>query len=199
MEDKLPSLVLTGASGFIGRYLLDSVKEEFSVFAIARMNAPGNDAKFGRYKKLDPNDLKCYISTLYHLLMATVRSGHRGLMIEYIDDIALRRFAEGFLPEELCETLSMFKEIICHDLRVHPELKKLQQELYDYVGLTLQLAQDEVEDLYDKLLEKMPKEKISESSLLPDCKELQRIVRQLSAFYQISPEEGKYDEELQSK
>ncbi|HPR89708.1 MAG TPA: NAD-dependent epimerase/dehydratase family protein [bacterium] len=36
MEDKWPSIVITGASGFIGRSLLDCVKEEFSVFAIAR-------------------------------------------------------------------------------------------------------------------------------------------------------------------
>jgi hypothetical protein len=42
----------------------------------------------------------------------------------------------------------------------------------------------------------MPKDKISESALLPDCKELQKMIRQLSAFYQISPEEGKYYEDL---
>jgi len=178
---------------------LTAKKEYILPLILERMKAPENDDLFGRYKKLDPNDFQCYISTLYHLLMATVRSGDRGLMIEYIDDIALRRFAEGFLPEELRETLSLFKEIILRELSGHPGLKKLQQELYDYIGLTLQLAQDEVEDLYDKLLEKMPREKISESSLLPDCKKLQRMIRQLSAFYQISPEEGKYYEELQNE
>ncbi|HPR89706.1 MAG TPA: hypothetical protein PL181_16970 [bacterium] len=178
---------------------LTAKKESILPLILERMKAPENDALFGRYKKLDANDFQCYISTLYHLLMATVRSGDRGLMIEYIDDIALRRFAEGFVPEELRETLSVFKEIILRDLSGHPKLSKLQQELYDHIGLTLQLAQDEVEDLYDKLLEKMPREKISESSLLPDCKKLQRMIRQLSAFYQISPEEGKYYEELQEE
>ena len=43
----------------------------------------------------------------------------------------------------------------------------------------------------------MPRDKISESSLLPDCKELQKMIRQLSAFYQITPDDGKYYEGLQ--
>lgn len=152
--------------------------------------------KFKRYKQLDHNDFICYMSTLYHLLLAAVRSGDRGLMIHYIDDIAIRRFAEGFDPKEICDTLSIFKETIIENLIVIQCLKNIKQEIYDYVGLTIQLAQDEIEDLYDSLLKKMPRDKISESSLLPDCKELQKMIRQLSAFYQISPEEGKYYEEL---
>jgi nucleoside-diphosphate-sugar epimerase len=161
---------------------------------IEQINSEANRIKFERYSKLDANDFQCYISTLYHLLMATVRSGDRSLMIQYIDDIALRRFAEGFEPIEICETLSLFKLIIIRELKTSNELKKIEQEVYDYIGLTLQLAEDEVEDLYARLLHKMPKDKISESALLPDCKELQRMIRQLSAFYQISPENGKNNE-----
>jgi nucleoside-diphosphate-sugar epimerase len=151
---------------------------------------------FERYTKIDSNDFQCYMSTLYHLLMATVRSGDRSLMIQYIDDIAIRRFAEGFIPSELCATLSLFSEVIISNLLQTKDLAKYKQEIYDYIGLTFQLAQDEVEDLYDKLLQKMPMEKIAESPLMPDCKELQRMIRQLSAFYQISPETGKYYEDM---
>jgi nucleoside-diphosphate-sugar epimerase len=153
--------------------------------------------KFKRYKQLDQNDLICYLSTLYHLLLAAVRSGDRSLMIHYIDDIAMRRFAEGFEPKEICDTLSVYSEIIIKNLLSIKALSKIKQEIYDYVGLTIQLAQDEIEDLYENLLKRMPRDKISESSLLPDCKELQKMIRQLSAFYQISPDEGKYYEELQ--
>lgn len=152
--------------------------------------------KFNRYKQLDENDFYCYMSTLYLLLMATIRSGDRGLMIQYIDDIAMRRFAEGFEPQEICDTLSIFNEVIVRRLESIKAFSKFRQDIYDYVTLTTQLAQDEIEDLYDDLLKKMPKDKISESALLPDCKELQRMIRQLSAFYQISPDEGKYYEEL---
>lgn len=171
-------------------------KEIILSIIISQINAVNNKHKFERYKKLDANDFQCYMSTLYHLLMAAVRSGDRSLMIQYIDDIALRRFAEGFEPVEIRETLSLFKKIIIAELNAKKELKKIEQEVYDYIGLTLQLAEDEVDDLYDRLLKKMPADKISESSLLPDCKELQRMIRQLSAFYQISQENGKQNENL---
>ncbi len=39
MNTSLPSLVITGASGFIGRYFLEFVREQFTVFAIARRSA----------------------------------------------------------------------------------------------------------------------------------------------------------------
>ena len=152
--------------------------------------------KFKRYKMLEHNDFICYMSTLFHLLMAAVRSGDRSLMIHYIDDIAIRRFAEGFEPQEICDTLSIFRKIIIKNLTSVDSLINIKQDIYDYVGLTIQLAQDEIEDLYENLLKKISRDKISESSLLPDCKELQKMIRQLSAFYQISPEEGKYYEEL---
>ena len=34
----------------------------------------------------------------------------------------------------------------------------------------------------------MPIDKIAESDLMPDCDELKRKIRQLSAFYQIAPD-----------
>ena len=39
MKTELPSIVITGASGFVGRHLLDFVKDYFTVFAIARRSA----------------------------------------------------------------------------------------------------------------------------------------------------------------
>ncbi|MHC1737169.1 MAG: NAD-dependent epimerase/dehydratase family protein [Ignavibacteriaceae bacterium] len=176
---------------------LTEKKDGILQIILERIETPDNASKFNRYKKLDENDFKCYISTLYHLLMATVRSGDRSLMLKYIDDIAMRRFAEGFQPDEICGILSLLKDIIIQELKNYGELKDFQQVVYDYVGLTLQIAQDAVEDLYETLLEKIPRDKISKSDLLPDCKKLQSMIKQLSAFYQISPEEGKYYEDLQ--
>ncbi len=144
---------------------------------------------FSKYKEMPLNDFQRYISSLYHLLLATIRSSDRSLLLKYIDDIAIRRFAEGFEPQVLCGTLKIFSEAIISHLSCYIEFSKLRQELYDNVGLSLQLAQDEVEDLYDSLVKKMPVEMISESSLLPDCKELQKMIHQLSAFYQVSPED----------
>lgn len=144
---------------------------------------------FSKYKEMPLNDFQCYMSALYHLLLATIRSSDRSLLLKYIDEIAIRRFAEGFEPYILCATLKLFSEVIINHLSAYKELSKIRQELYDNIGLSLQIAQDEVEDLYDSLVKKMPIEMISKSNLLPDCKELQKMIHQLSAFYQVSPED----------
>jgi hypothetical protein len=147
------------------------------------------DKIFARYKLMPLNDYQCYISALYHLLLATIRSSDRSLLLKYIDDIAIRRFAEGFEPYMVCGTLKVFNDVIINHLSAYKEFNNIKQELYDNIGLSLQIAQDEVEDLYDTLVKKMPIEMISKSSLLPDCKDLQKMIRQLSAFYQVSPED----------
>ncbi len=144
---------------------------------------------FSKYKEMPLNDFQCYMSAVYHLLLATIRSSDRSLLLKYIDEIAIRRFAEGFEPRILCKTLEVISEIIINHLSAYRELSNIKQELYDNIGLTLQIAQDEVEDLYDNLVKKMPIEMISKSTLLPDCKELQKMIHQLSAFYQVSPED----------
>ncbi|MCZ7608970.1 MAG: NAD(P)-dependent oxidoreductase [Ignavibacterium sp.] len=144
---------------------------------------------FSKYKNMPINDFQCYMSALYHLLLATVRSSDRSLLLKYIDEIAIKRFAEGFEPEILCSTLKTFSSVIIKHLSAYKELSSIKQELYDNIGLTFQIAQDEIEDLYDSLIKKISIEKIAKSSLLPDCKELQKMIRQLSAFYQVSPEE----------
>jgi len=145
--------------------------------------------EFTKYKEMQLNDFQCYISALYHLLLATIRSGDRSLLLNYIDDIAIRKFAEGFEPEILCGTLKVFSDVIINHLGAFKELSKIKQEVYDNIGLSFQLAQDEIEDLYDSLVRKIPGEILARSANLPDCKELQRMIHQLSAFYQMAPED----------
>jgi nucleoside-diphosphate-sugar epimerase len=144
---------------------------------------------FNQYKEMPLNDFQCYISVVFHLLLATIKSSDRSLLLKYMDEIAIRRFAEGFEPPILCGTLKLFSDVIINHLSAYKELSNIKQELYDNIGLSLQIAQDEVEDLYDNLVKKMPSEMVSISSNLPDCKELQKMIHQLSAFYQVAPED----------
>lgn len=150
-----------------------------------------SNPRFKRYHELSENDFHCYMSTLYHLLLAAIRSADRSLMIKYIDEIAIKRFAEGFEPKEICDTLDVFRKVLIKNLNSVKKLKQLKQDINDYIGLTIQLAQDEIEDLYENLIRKLPKDKIPSAALIPDCKELQKMIRQLSAFYQMSPESEK--------
>jgi nucleoside-diphosphate-sugar epimerase len=145
--------------------------------------------QFTRYKQMEENDFYCFMSTFFHLLLATIRSNDRSLLLKYIDDIGIRRFAEGFEPSTLCATLNLFNKHITDNLLKNKEMLKHKQDIYDNLGLSIQIAQDEIEDLYDVLINKMPVENLASSSIMPECKELQKMVRQLSAFYQVAPDE----------
>lgn len=147
------------------------------------------DNNFKIYHKMDDEDFKCYLSAIYHLLMAAVRSGDRSLMLEHIKDVALRRFAEGYRCEDIKNVLMLFQNKVISLLTKDLSLKRFKQEIYDYIGMTLQLAQDQVDDLYHELLDPKTAGALPDKNLIPDCDKLQELVRQLSAFYQVFPDE----------
>lgn len=142
---------------------------------------------FPNYQLMNVSELQNYLSTLYHLLLASVRSGDRSLMIKYIDDIAIQRFSKGFEPAEICEVLNVFKESILSELLFKKEMLNLKQEIYDYLGLTIQVAQDEIEDVYESINDKLPGRIIPDIGITPDQQKRQEMIRQLSDFYQQFP------------
>ncbi len=164
-------------------------KEVLLVKIYERLIDENPNGIFTQYKGMEKNNFQCYISNLYHLLMATIRSNDRSLLLQYIDQIAIRRFAEGYEPKILCETLQAFSDVIINHLVSYKAMNKIRQDIYDNIGLSLQIAQDGIEDLYDELVRKMPVEGISNLSQLPDCKELQKMIHQLSAIYQVAPDD----------
>ncbi|MCK4677461.1 MAG: hypothetical protein KAT48_04960, partial [Bacteroidales bacterium] len=71
----------------------------------------------------------------------------------------------------------------------------LEQELYDYISLTLQLARDEIEDVYENLENKLTQYKIADMPLFMDPKKREDFIKKLSAFYQDSTDEQTSAEE----
>lgn len=144
---------------------------------------------FKKFKEYSHSDNYCNLSALYHLLLATIRSTDKSLFLDYIDKIVIRRFAEGYEPVNLIEMLKVFQSEIIKQLNNYAELKEYKQNLYDNISFPFQLAEDEIEDLYDNLVLKIPEELYVRNANLPDCPELQKTIKQLSALYQVSPEE----------
>ena len=142
---------------------------------------------FKNYIELDIIDFRYYFSTLYHLLMATVRSGDRSLVIKYIEDIALQRFAAGFKLSEIKNILLVMDNIITRILQEDKELKGKKQEIFDYITLTMQLAIDQLEDEYENLMQKLTHHKIADTIVL-STKEQMENIKKLSAFHQDSQE-----------
>jgi NADH-quinone oxidoreductase subunit G/[NiFe] hydrogenase diaphorase moiety small subunit/NADP-reducing hydrogenase subunit HndD len=116
---------------------------------IARIQSLDNNQVFPHYQKMDPVVFRSLMSTLYSILASSVHSADRSLLINYMDDITLPRFAEGVPPKEICNLLSVVNDVITEELLSLREFTFKRQDLYDHIGITLQLAQDEVEDQFE--------------------------------------------------
>ncbi len=146
-----------------------------------------NNHKFPNYKQLSHRELRITLSTLYHLLLASVRSADRSLMQKYMEEIALKRYTSGFTAKEMTDAVSGISETIINELESIPELANEKQEIYDYIGLTFQLAMDVVEDVYESIDKKLPKEKLALLTKQRDA-EREKEIKSLSAFYQEYPD-----------
>jgi NADP-reducing hydrogenase subunit HndD len=124
-------------------------KEKIVNRITARILALENVENFSNYHKMDEVLFKSLMSTMYSILASSVHSADRSLLINYMDDIAMPRFAEGFTAREVCNVLSAFNDIITEELLSLKDFKFRKQDLYDYIGVNIQLSQDEVEDKFE--------------------------------------------------
>lgn len=117
-----------------------------------------NIKKFGHYQAMDIQEFRVILSTVFHLLASSIHSGDRSLMIIYMDDISKPRFAEGFTSSEICELLNVLSRTITDYLLNIKDFKFSKQDIYDYVGLTVQMAQDEIEERFEGFVVKKREE-----------------------------------------
>ena len=125
---------------------------------IARILSLDNIHTFSHYQKMDLIYLRSLMSTLYSILASSVHSADRSLLIDYMDDITPPRFVEGFTSEEICNLLSILNDLITEELLSLQDFKFKKQDIYDYIGVNIQLARDEVEDQYEHF--EFPKEEV---------------------------------------
>ncbi len=165
------------------------IKEQILTNILNAIFSKDANQMFDKYKEYSYNENYCNISAIYLLLSETIRSTDRKLFIDFIEKISIRRFAEGYEPEHLIALINLLSDELFKIFNKFDELNHYKQELHDNISFPLQIAKDEIEDLYDNIVLKIPEELQIRNAKLPDCQELQKKIKQLSAFYQVLPEE----------
>lgn len=145
-----------------------------------------------RYKYLDEHMVLNQISTFYNLLLASIRSGDRSLMIKYSKDIIFDYYRKGFKVSELRNALRIIGGVVAKHLLSFEKLKRQKQEIHDYVGLTIQLAQDAFEDLFEDFRKRIPylKEEELTKKTEKDARE-KRILKLSSPFQSYEDDDEK--------
>jgi hypothetical protein len=184
MPDPLPCLILTGASGIVGRSFLRAAEDRFRIYTIvAYLQSPVRHDRFPNYAAMSSSELRWHIGVVYDLLSAAVRTGDRELLLTYIHDLAGRRFAGGFPPAELCDAVRVINDITVEELLYKPEVADFKDEIRDSLTLSVALAIDGVQDAYEILHETTPDIAVDLGSPEDNGKDLESIVEQLNAFY----------------
>ena len=129
--------------------ILITDKEKILSTINARILSLENAEKFKDYQNKPMDDFRLLTSTTYNLLASTVYNSDRSLMINYMEDVAIARFNEGFHSKEIADLLDVFNEVITSHLLNAKDYKFTRQDLYDFIGITLQLAKDEIEEKYE--------------------------------------------------
>jgi nucleoside-diphosphate-sugar epimerase len=138
---------------------------------------PSRSSEFPNYQKMDKTNLNWYVDIIYQLLSASVRNNDRMLLLDYIRELCQIRFNEGFSSKEICGVLSCIGETIGLKLNSEPELKKLEQEIHDYISITMQMTIDEVEDIFEEF------EKLENISKKIEIEEIESKIDELETFY----------------
>jgi len=141
-ERSRPSLTLAEEMVRMHEILVDKVFNE--------LMHPGNQHRFSFYQSMPPEDLRWYINVVYNHLLTSVRHGDRSIMITFARDLSHRRMQENVSLEELCGALAVTRDIITRGLYDNKQLANIKLLVHDYITLAIQLALDEIKDVYEE-------------------------------------------------
>lgn len=161
--------------------ILTELRESLVEKIVEEVMKPGNEQRFPNYRKLYREMLKWYITLNYQLVTAAVRNRDRSIIPTYAQEIAYKRYVEGFKATEVRDLWLLIGKTMKESLLTRPELKGSKQKVDDYIILTSQLAADEFEDIFE-ILEGRPPDQlalIKDIEQLTSIENLKKIVRQL--------------------
>ncbi len=142
-EQNRPALLLAEEMVRLHEVIVEQVLQE--------LKHPENRKRFGFYQKMEPGELRWYINVVYNHLLTSVRHGDRSIMITLGQDLSHRRMKDQVSLEELCGALSVTRDIITRALYANPALVGMKLLVHDYITLAIQLAEDEIKDVYENV------------------------------------------------
>jgi nucleoside-diphosphate-sugar epimerase len=131
--------------------LLEKHSDEIARRITAYLTGEEGRSRFPNYHEL-PRDLHDWHHALVlRHLMNAVRTRDRGVFFSYCDDLAARRFQQGFPAREICDALETVGRIALDVVSADPESAGLGSSLDDFVTMAIRVGADRVLDTFDTL------------------------------------------------
>lgn len=188
-------------SSFLVYQVLDGRKEELLDQFLAIVRNPAHANLYPNYQGLSPEDLRRYTRTFYDLLLTALRTEERTMILNYIEELVPHRAAASFDAAELKRYLSTLHDLMVSYAREDERLVEREEDIHLHITMTLQLAKDHVEHLFEQIREQsrgMVEEEVDEAEMREDLigpmEDLERLLDQLNIFYR-QPDEDEEDSE----
>ena len=163
------------------------LKDEINVGIKSALLDMKRKNEFSHYQNIDIDNFNWDISVFYQLLTASVRNRDRMILLNYLRNILVPiRFKEGFEAHEVCNAILETGKIVIPILLKEPKLSGMKELVYDNIAMTIQLAVDEVENVFEALSE------ISSISQTPHRADVEHKLQELATFYNGSEEEKRF-------
>ncbi|MBM3286713.1 MAG: NAD(P)-dependent oxidoreductase [Candidatus Eisenbacteria bacterium] len=128
--------------------------EEEVIAAMARiLDSPSGADLLAAFRKLDAAEFRWIVRLLFRLVLTTIQTSNRLLVLNYMEVTCADRFRAGIRPEELRNLLKLLNDTILESLEGRPDFANLGQTIYDQITVPLQLAMDEVREQHDRFQE----------------------------------------------
>ena len=165
------------------------IREDTIDKIVEKILLPENKSCFLNYQSMDDKLIRWHITLIYQLTTTGVRTRDRMLLRNYAHIISYRRFIEGFKVDEVSNCMLSIGEVISTALKEHPELKNMEQRIYDFITMTFQVAVDEIEDSFERIATQSPEviSAVDKASILSSSTDLERVVQELEDICQDQP------------
>lgn len=126
-----------------------SRSEEAIVNTIAEyILLPRDQVLYPYLARIPESELRWYIRLLSHLLLTSIQTGNRLLLLNYLEITSRSRFEAGCSLMELTTILERLRAAATAILEPVPELEQHEQQIFDSVIMPIALATEEIEEQY---------------------------------------------------
>jgi len=102
---------------------------------------------------MERGELIWFVRLIYRLLLTSVQSTNRMLVLNYLEVTGLSRFRSGASADELCLFLDMLNDETIRRLGAHDQLREFRGELHDRISVPLEFGKDEIQEQYERFLQ----------------------------------------------
>ena len=149
----------------------------------AYLLSPVREERFPNYAQMNRDRLRWYVGVVFGLLRSAVRTNDRTMLLQFVQNVAQRRFESGFPASELCDALLAISGITLDELRHKPEVAPLADYARDSITLSIALAIDGVQDAYEGFEGSSPADVDPGPPAESNGRTLEEIVEELNAFH----------------